>query len=56
MTHFRILHPIVLLHKTINMSMCVCVYRRGDSTEDGAGHHDVAKRHDVDGRYYRVSV
>ena len=25
-TCFRILHPIVLLHKTINMSMCVCVF------------------------------
>jgi len=25
-TCFRILHPIVLLYKTINMSMCVCVF------------------------------
>ena len=25
-TRFRILHSIVLLYKTINMSMCVCVF------------------------------
>ena len=58
-TRFRILHPIVLLHKTINMSMCVCVFTDVEILEKIAkiaGHHDVAKRHDVHGGHYGASI
>ena len=36
--------------------MCLCVYRRGGSTQSTAGHHDVAKRHDVHGGHYGASI
>ena len=36
--------------------MCLCVYRRGGSTQSTAGHHDVAKRHNVHGGHYGASI